>query len=116
MPEDKVSGVADAVDELFGAHPSSWTLAQQTAETVLRLAEEGNVILIGRGANIITSKLEHVLHVRLVGSLEKRVENIQKLQGLSKKAALEFIRRADQGRRRYLKKHFDQDPDDPLLY
>jgi len=38
------------------------------AETILHLAEQGNVILIGRGANLVTRELQHVFHVRLVGS------------------------------------------------
>ncbi|HWX19340.1 MAG TPA: cytidylate kinase-like family protein [Candidatus Binatia bacterium] len=116
MPEDRVSEMADALDELLGAHPPSWRLVQQTAETILQLAERGNVILIGRGANIVTSKLEHVFHVRLIGSLERRVERIQQLRGVGRKAALAFIRKEDRGRRRYLKKYFGQDLDDPRLY
>ena len=116
MPEDRVSEIADTMDELFGLHPSSWTLVRQTTETILHLAELGNVILIGRGATVITGKVDYVFHVRLVGSLEKRVAHIQELHGLNKQAALELVRREDRGRRRYLKAHFKTDLDDPLFY
>lgn len=116
MPEDRVSEIADAMDELFGLHPPSWTLVHQTTETILRLAELGNVILIGRGATIITGKLDYVFHVRLVGSLERRVKHIQEMNHLSKEAALDLIRREDRGRKRYLKRYFNTDLDDPLLY
>ena len=116
MPEDRVSEIADMMDELFGLHPPSWTLVRQTTETILHLAELGNVILIGRGATVITNKLDYVFHVRLVGSLEKRVAHMQELNGLNKQAALELIRREDRGRRRYLKTHFKADLDDLLLY
>ena len=116
MPEDRVSEIADMMDELFGLHPPSWTLVRQTTETILHLAELGNVILIGRGATVLTNKLEYVYHVRLVGSLEKRVAHMQELNGLNKQAALELIRREDRGRRRYLKTHFKADLDDLLLY
>src|ERR1035438_7694939 len=88
MPEDRVSEIADTMDELFGLHPPSWTLVRQTTETILHLAELGNVILIGRGATVITGKLDYVFHVRLVGSLGKRVAHIQELHRLSKQAAL----------------------------
>jgi cytidylate kinase len=88
----------------------------QTAETILRLAQQGNVILIGRGANLVTRKLPHVLHVRLVGSLEKRVAHMQEIRKVGRKAALELIHTEDRGRQRYLKKYFDKNPDDPLLY
>jgi hypothetical protein len=116
MPEDSVSEIADTMDELFGLHPPSWTLVHQTTETILHLVELGNVIVIGRGATVITSKLDCVFHVRLVGSLEKRVAHVQELEHISQQAALEVIRREDRGRKRYLKTHFKADLDDPLLY
>jgi hypothetical protein len=116
MPEDRVSEIANTMDELFGLHPPSWTLVRQTTETILHLAELGNVILIGRGATVITSKLDYVFHVRLVGSLETRIVRIQELHRLDKAAALKLIRREDRGRRRYLKTHFNTDIEDPLLY
>jgi len=116
MPEDKVSEIADTVDELFGLHPPSWTLVRQTADTILRLVELGNVIVIGRGANVITSKLDHVFHVRLVGSLEHRAAHVQEVHHLSREAALDLISREDRGRQRYLKEHFKADIDNPLLY
>jgi cytidylate kinase len=116
MPEDRVSEIADTMDELFDLHPPSWTLVRQTTDTILRLAELGNVILIGRGATFITSKFDYVFHVRLVGSLERRVKHIQEVAHLSKEDALARIRREDRGRERYLKKYFNTDLNDPLLY
>jgi cytidylate kinase len=116
MPEDRISGITDTIDDLFGLHPPFWTLVHKTAITILRLAEQGNVVLIGRGANIITSKLDHAFHVRLVGSLERRVEHIQQVQGVGKEAALKFICEEDRGRQRYFKRYFGKDLDDPLLY
>jgi cytidylate kinase len=116
MPEDRITEMSDTMDELFGLHPPSWTLVRQTAETILRLAELGNVILIGRGANLITARLESVFHVRLVGSIERRTEWIRQQHGVGSKAAAEIIHREDRGRQRYLKKYFGKDIDDPLLY
>src|ERR1039457_4252582 len=105
MPEDRISEIADAMDELFGLHPPSWTLVRQTSDTILRLAELGNVILIGRGANVLTRRLDYAFHVRLVGSVEKRVKYIQEVAHLSKEDGLARIRREDRGRERYLKKY-----------
>ncbi|MCX7723062.1 MAG: cytidylate kinase-like family protein [Verrucomicrobiae bacterium] len=116
MPEDTRSEIAEIMDELFGLHPSAWTLVHKTTETILRLAELGNVIIIGRGANIITSSFKYAFHVRLVASLEKRVERVRKRTGMDAAQAREFIQREDLGRKRYLKAYFDADIDDPLLY
>lgn len=116
MPEDRVLEIDDIMDEVFGLHPSSWTLIHQIAETILRLADVGNVIILGRGANIITARLPHVLHVRMIGSLDRRIENMQHFEGLNHKDAAERIRHEDLGRERYLKKHFAKDINDPLHY
>jgi len=116
MPEDRRSMIEEVMEEILGLHPPSWTLANQTMETILKLAELGNVILVGRGATVITAKLDHMFHVRLVGSLEKRTARVQEHLGLGRKAALEFILKSDRGRQRYLRSHLRADIDDPLLY
>jgi cytidylate kinase len=116
MAEDRITEISDTMDELFGLHPPSWTLVRQVSDTILRLAELGNVIIIGRGANVITNKLRSAFHVRLVASLDRRVEHIQELNHLSKSAALAFVRQEDLGRQRYLKKYFGEDINNPLLY
>ncbi len=116
MPEDSLLAIDDTIDELLGLHPPSWILVRRTAETILNLAELGNVILIGRGANVITRKLDYAFHIRLVGSLEMRLKRIQESNHLDAKAALQFIRCEDRGRARYLKKYFQKDIEDPLLY
>jgi len=95
MPEDRCPEIEDIMAEVLGLRPPSRALVDQIAETILRLAQRGRVILVGRGASVITRKLNNVLHVRLVGSWEKRVA---------------------QGRRRYLQMYFHQHIDNPLLY
>lgn len=115
LPEDRIIEIADIMGELFGLHPSR-TLVQQTSETILRLAQLGNVILLGRGASVLTARLPHVLHVRIVGSLERRCEHMQRFEHLDPKAALDRIRHEDLDRERYVKKHFGREANDPLLY
>ena len=116
MPEDRRSEMADTLDGLFGLQPSSWTLVRKTADTILHLAEVGNAILIGRGANIITAKLDHALHVRLVGSPERRIEHLVEYKHLSPQEAADYAHTEDLGRMRYVKKYYAADIDDPLLY
>lgn len=116
LPEDGVTQIQDIMDELFGLRPSSETVVQQSSETILQLAEIGNVILIGRGGNVITAKLPHVFHVRLVAPLEQRVQHAHEFYGMTLKTAEAFCLAEDRGRQRYLKKYFKADIDDPLLY
>ena len=116
LPEDRVSELEDLLADVFGVHPTSTTLLQQTAETVHRLADAGNVILIGRGATLLTAKLPHVLHVRLVAPLEKRIEHCIEAYNMTRAEARNFCPREDNARRRYSKKFFKADIEDPLLY
>ncbi len=116
MSEDRISEVADILDELFGLHPSQWTLVHKTSQTILHLAQMGNAIIVGRGANVITRKRPNGFHVRLVGSWEKRIEYMRDRFNLSRKEAVAMIKKRDLGRKNYLKKYFDKDIDDPLLY
>ena len=116
MPEDRISGIKDTLDELFGLHPPTWTLVEKTSDTILRLAELGNVILLGRGGNIITSKLDYMLHVRLIGARDERIEFVQADRKLDKKSASQIVDQEYEGRRRYVKRYFHKDIDDPQLY
>lgn len=116
LPEDRVSGTEDFVTDLLGAQPPQWKMVRQTVETILKLAELGRVILIGRGGNIITSGLPDVLHVRLVASLEDRIEHSHEAYGMTKKAARTFCLGEDLGRARYLKKYFHANVSDPMHY
>ncbi|HOW68153.1 MAG TPA: cytidylate kinase-like family protein, partial [Verrucomicrobiota bacterium] len=116
MPERQRSAIQDAVEELLGLHPSSWTLVEKTSETILHLAEAGHAIIVGRGANVIIGFRPGAYHVRLVGSVEKRLENLQEYYQFSPRKAREYLQRTDRGRRWYLKKQFGKNIEDPLLY
>ena len=114
--EDKYSNVETVIKDLFWFNESQWTLVQKTSKTILKLAETGNVMLVGRGASIITSKLKNVLHIRLVAPLETRIKYIQETQQLSYKDAEEFIKKEEQARRNYVKSYFFKDNENPLNY
>ena len=119
MPEDRASQIEDILADVFEVHPPAETMLHQTAETILKLATLGNVILIGRGSTVITARLPHVFHVRLVAPFEKRVEYAHKKYNqfnLTADQARKFCRNEDRGRERYTKKYFNADINDPLLY
>jgi len=116
LPEDVLPGLVSAVEETLGLHPSGWQLAEQTSETLFRLARLGNVILVGRGSNLITAKLKPALHIRLVAPMEQRVAHTAEFHGLTLNEATAYVKKADQGRRRYVKRYFNAEIGDPLNY
>jgi cytidylate kinase len=91
-------------------------IVQQTAETLLQLAELGNAILIGRGGSIVTAKLPGVLHVRLVAALEDRLERICRNDHKTPVEARRFCLAEEHARARYLKTYFNADINDPIQY
>jgi hypothetical protein len=116
MKEEKYKHVTSAVYELLGLKPSEWTLIHKTTDTILQIARMGNVVIVGRGASVITSKLKNGFHIRLIASIEKRIEHMMQLLGLNEKDALNHIKKEDENRKKYIKSYFNADIDDPLLY
>jgi len=116
IPEDRRGFIHDALEEIMGLHPPAWVMVPQIVETVLQLADAGQVILVGRGASYITTRLENVFHARLIAPLASRVERVSRIENLPLKAAAKFVAQHDRGRSRYAKAYFHSRPDDDLLY
>lgn len=116
MPEDSPSHVKDAVGDMLGLHPPNWELVKRTGETISRLARTGRCIVVGRGANIITRNMPNTLHLRLVGSLERRVAHCAEYYGIAEAEASERVKKQDRARRRYVLAYHDEEIEDPTNY
>ena len=116
MEEEKYSAVKSLMIELLGGQPPIFTLVHKTTETILQLAQIGNVIILDRAANVITSKLYNTFHVRLVAPLEHRVEHVKELFNYNRLDALDFIKHEDHDRKDFVQTYFHKDINDPLLY
>lgn len=116
LVEDKYHHVSAAIHEMLGLAPSQWTILHKTTDTILQLARMGGSVIVGRGANVITGKLKNTFHVRLVASIEKRIQHICEIYEMNEKDALIYIRKNDQSRANYLKSYFGKNIEDPLLY
>lgn len=116
MPEEKRLFIDELMDDLCGLRPPSWVLVPQVVKTTLHLALKGRVILIGHGATVVTARMWNVFHVRLNGSLPKRIERVQTRRNLSPEAAAKLVMKEDRERGRYLRAHFHARLDNELLY
>lgn len=114
--EEKPQSFDSWFSEILGVSPSKLLLLHKTKQTVLNLAGFGNVILVGRGGNIIAASLQKAFHIRLVAPFDFRIENAMKLYSLEKKKAIDFIREEDEARKNYIWKYFHKNVEDPLLY
>ena len=116
LAEDKYSHISDAVNELLGVKPAEWTIVHKSTEIILQLAQYGKTIIVGRGSNVITDKLPNSFHVRLIAPIDHRLKHVQEVFNFTKTEAMDYIKREDANRQKYLKSHFFREPDDPTLY
>jgi len=114
--EKKYSSILSFASEVLVGQPSIQTLVHKTTQTILSLAEIGNVIIVGRGGNIVTSNLPTAFHVRLVSTIEDRIKHVKEVYGYDTKQATEFLKKDDQARKNFISTYFHKQIDDPLLY
>ena len=86
-------------------------------EVMRNVANRGNVVFVGRGANIILRDFPSVLRIGIVARISDRAKTIMSRERLSEEDATNIITARDLARDNYFKSHFDIDtPDDPKLY
>lgn len=76
----------------------------------------GQVVIVGRGAQVMLADRRDVLHVRVVAPLERRIAYVASRERISAGAAQDRIKRKDHDRARYLQTVQHRRPDDPHLY
>lgn len=108
--------IRTVIGEILGLHPGVFNTHARTAETIRHLAETGNIVFVGRGANFITADIRQAVHVRLVGSEAVRVQHVARREGLDAAKAAEMVRRIDHARDRYVRSVFRKDIADPVHY
>jgi cytidylate kinase len=116
LKEKSIPEIQDTFEDVLRVHPAQFTLVQRTNKTITRLAEMGHAIIVGRGAPVVTKDVPGGVHVRLIGSFKTRKEHIMEYYKFDDQEARDFIKNEDKGRAEYLKKYFDKNIDDPLLY
>jgi hypothetical protein len=116
LAEDKFNAINNTVNELLGLHPPEWVLIHKTTQTIMQLASLGNVILVGRGSNVVTAHMSNVIHVRFIAPLPDRIKHIMEKFDLMERAAAERIKKDDAMRRHYLHHHYGKELADNYLY
>ena len=128
--------VADSVAERLGIEPSAFLrymegsaslverwrinrrrLVHYTAEEILRVAQQGNVLIKGWGAATLLRDLPQVISVRVCAPMEFRVRVLLKRLGSADaKAVREEIERHDAVRARTMSTYFNVEHEDARLY
>ncbi|MBU2552430.1 MAG: cytidylate kinase family protein [Proteobacteria bacterium] len=80
------------------------------------LAARGNVVILGRGAQIVLGELSGVLKVRIVAPTKARVQRIMERERLTPAEAQGFVHRYDHQRRALIQSIYSQDLSNWALY
>jgi len=86
-------------------------------EMVIRdLAQEGNVVIVGRGGQVVLRDAPQALHVQIVAPFQHRVATLGEREGLEEREASSRLRASDRARTDYLRRYHRVDWMDPTLY
>jgi len=80
------------------------------------LAREGDVLIMGRGGQVLLRDHPTALHIQIVAPRSYRLQVIMDRYSLDKRAAQHRLRASDRARFDYLRRYHDADWLDPTLY
>jgi cytidylate kinase len=100
-------------ERIFFDRPSYLSLFESMT---FEQASRGNVVIIGRGAQIVLWGYPGVFSARVVAPFETRVARIQERYGISSARAEDYVKKYDRERRSLLQSVFMVDLDDWALY
>jgi CMP/dCMP kinase len=89
---------------------------EATTSILKGLYQAGNVVIIGRGANVILAEYPGVIHVGMLTPLEVRVATIMEREYLTREEAETYVEAVEQARVKFFRKFFKVNPNDPNLY
>ena len=95
---------------------SDSNLMEVTSGVINELASNNNVIIAGRGANIILGERPNTYHFGLASSHKLRLSRIMQRFSVNEIEAERNLLENDQARIAYFKRFFAVDPNDPLYY
>ena len=100
-----------------GSELEDHTYIEAIHNTMMNMANEGNVVFVGRGGHVILNDLPNVLRVGSVAHTEDRIRTIMDREKVDHKTAETMIENRDMAREYYFQNFFGlDDPDRPDLY
>ena len=87
-----------------------------TSQIIESIAQRGNVVIIGRGSQMILRELPDVTHVQLVAEPPVALARIQEWEGVDEIMAARRIEEFNKGRADFHRKFWQVDVWSPLLY
>lgn len=83
---------------------------------IWKLAEEGNVVIIGRAGAAILQHFPDSYHIRVIAPVEDRIKRVSEKYNLSYQQATKEVERSDKNRAGYHRRIYKVEIDNPHLY
>ena len=100
-------GLQDVPDDRYAA---------ALGDIICELAGPGDVLIIGRGSQVILKDRLDAIHVLLVAPEVHRIEEIARREDLNAEEAVSSVREREKGRVSFHRKFFEIEANDPSLY
>ena len=118
---EAATSVAQPFGGIFSAAvpPFAITLKDyvRVMEMVIRnLSQEGSVVLVGRGGQVVLRDVSQALHVQIVAPFQRRVATLVEREGIAERDASVALKASDRARKDYLRRYHRADWLDPNLY
>ncbi|KAA0891346.1 AAA family ATPase [Oryzomonas rubra] len=108
------------LDEILATFSSRWKSEKDhfrvLCRHVLSLAEQGNMIIVGRGSSIVTQPLKNCFHFRLFASPGFKVRSITRRMGVEAEEAEKIIAKQQRQRDNFIRDFLDRDAHDLGFY
>lgn len=85
-------------------------------DTLLAAYQHDNVVIVGRGGQVVLKEKPGVLHVRLTAPQGARALRVKDRENLTLGEATDLVLHKDQAAAAYLKRFYEVEWDNPLLY
>lgn len=108
------------LDEFLSTFSARWKSDKDyyrlLCKQIIALAEEGNVIIVGRGAAQVTQRMKNCYHFRMFASPAFKVASIAKRLSIDKGEAESLVEKRQKERDRFIRDFLDRDPYDLNVY
>jgi cytidylate kinase len=108
------------LDEILATFSPRWKSEKDYFRVLCRhmlsLAEQGNVIIVGRGSSIVTQPLKNCFHFRMFASPGFKVHSIARRLGIEAEEAERIIARRQKQRDNFIRDFLDRDAHDLGFY
>ncbi|KAA0258079.1 cytidylate kinase-like family protein [Deferribacter autotrophicus] len=119
---EKEIKILDDDQDLFGdrfsaSHVIDSEIFHSMVERLItKLADEDNVVILGRGSQCILQNFEKAYHFRLYADIEDRIKWVSKSENISENDARKKIMEIDKRKRNFVEHYYDKNIDDKNLY